>query len=68
MKGVMEGNNFGFERAMAHASVMTRQFKGRFVGFRPGVHKHHAFGKGCLDQLTPKTQRRFVGENVADMP
>ena len=68
MKSVMEGNNFGFERAMTHTGVMTCQFKGGFVSFRAGVHKHHAFGKRCLNQFTAKTQRRLIGENVTNMP
>ena len=68
MKSVMEGNNFGFERAMTHTGIMACQFKGGFVSFRAGVHKHHAFGKRRLNQFAPKTQRRFIGENVTDMP
>lgn len=36
MKSVMEGNNFGFERAMTHTGVMACQFKGGFVSFRAG--------------------------------
>ena len=68
MKSVMEGNNFGFERTMTHTGVMACQFKGGFVSFRARVHKHHTFGKRCLNQFTPKTQRRFIGENVTDMP
>lgn len=68
MKGVMEGNDFRFERAMAHAGIMTRQFKSGFVRFGAGIHKQHALGKRGVDQFTSQTQRRFIGKNVTGMP
>ena len=68
MKGVMEGDDFGFKRAMTHAGIVARQFEGGFVGFGAGVHKQHALGEGRVDKLTPQTQRRFVSKNVAGVP
>ena len=68
VKGVMEGDDFGFVRAMTRGCVVARQLKGGFVGFGAGVHKQHAFGEGGIDDLTPQTQRRFVGEHVAGVP
>ncbi len=65
---VMKGNDFGFERAMAHAGVMTRQLERRFVGFCSRVHKQHALSKGGIDYFSSQTQRGFVGEDVTGMP
>ncbi len=68
MESVMEGDDFGFKRAMAGGGVVARQLKGRFVGFGAGVHKQHALGKGGVDNFTPQTQRRFVGKDIAGVP
>lgn len=68
MEGIMEGNDFGFIRAMAGHRIVTRQLKGRFIGFRTGVHKHHALGEGGLDKFTSQTQRWLIGKDVAGVP
>ena len=68
MKGIMESDDFGFIRAMAGHRIVTRQLKGRFIGFGAGVHKHHALGEGSLDKFTSQTQRRLIGKDVAGVP
>ncbi len=68
VKRIMEGNDFGFERAMAHAGIVARQLKGGFVSFGTRVHEQHALGEGRINDFTAQAQRRFVGENVAGMP
>ena len=65
---IMKGNDFGFEWAMTHTGIMTRQLERRFVSFCPGVHEQHALGKGGIDNFSPQTQCGFVGENVTGMP
>ena len=52
VKRIMEGNDFGFERAMTHAGIVARQLKGGFVGFSTGVHEQHALGKGRINDFT----------------
>ena len=52
MKRVMEGNDFGFERAMTHAGIVARQLKGGFVSFGTGVHEQYAFGESRINEFT----------------
>ncbi len=61
MKSVMEGNNFGFERAMTHTGVMTCQFKGGFVSFRAGVDNTTRSANVASISLRP---RRSAGSLV----
>ena len=68
VEGIVEGDDFGFVRAMARCRVVARQLKSGFVGFGAGVHKQHALGKGRINDLAAQAQRRFVGEHVAGVP
>lgn len=68
MEGIMEGNNFGFIRAMAGYRIVARQLESRFIGFGAGIHKHYALGEGGIDKLTPQAQRRLIGKDVAGVP
>ena len=68
VEGIVEGDDFGFVRAVARGRVVARQLKGGFVGFGAGVHKQHALGKRGINDLTAQAQRRFVGEHVAGVP
>lgn len=68
VKRVIEGDDFGFVRAVAGDGVMTRQFERRLVGLCAGVGEEHPVGEGGVDQFARQTQRRFIGEDVAGMP
>ena len=68
IKGIMEGDDFGFIWAMAGHRIVTRQLKGCFIGFGTGVHKHHSLGEGGIDKLTSQAQRWLIGKDVAGMP
>ncbi len=68
MEGVVESDDFGFVWAVARGGIVACQLEGGFVGFGAGVHKQHALGKRGINDLAAKTQRRFVGEDVAGVP
>lgn len=65
---VIEGDDFGFVRAVAGDGVMTRQFERRFVGLCAGVGEEHPVGEGGVDQFARQAQRRFISEDIAGMP
>ncbi|VDZ67362.1 Uncharacterised protein [Klebsiella aerogenes] len=68
VEGVFERDNAAFVAAVMIVGVFTRQFQRRFVGFGAGVTKENAVGKGGVDKLFGKAQRRFVGIAVTGMP
>ena len=51
MEGIVEGDDFGFVRAVARGCVVSCQLKGSFVGFRARVHEQHALGKRRINNL-----------------
>lgn len=64
MKGIMEGDDFGFIWVMVGYCIVMCQFKGCFIGFGVGVYKYYVFGEGSFDKFMFQMQCWFIGKDV----
>ena len=69
VKSSLKRDDFPFLRTVAFTGPLAGQFDQRFIGLGAGVAEEDFLGKRrSVDQFPGQVQRRFVIEQIADMP